>query len=356
MKRILVITDVYNWIGHTRAKYMQKHLSNEFMIHIMDSKEFNVWERETNKDYFSDLDFHDYIPVSPDKTLFNFDDFKKFSKQKRKLRTYDLYYFLFHTMLVKQSVKRILNTDARVATVVTGFPTLKNIFYDRNRNIEKAKNKFLPLANKCVAIGANNYKSLNDLRTIYDARKTFYAPRGVDPDVFFPMTEKFKRKDNENMFTIAYVGKPVPEKGLKEFIMPACEKASVEIIFNDRNYEDALPPEEMNKFYNKADAYVVASTIDGTPNPALEAASCGKPIISNEIGNMPEFIVDGENGFLLKKMSVGKYAQKLMWMKKNQKRSFEMGQNARAEILKNWTYKKSIERKREIFRRLLNVS
>jgi glycosyltransferase involved in cell wall biosynthesis len=259
-------------------------------------------------------------------------------------------------MLLKKSVKRLLSTNVRVVTVVTGFPTLKNIFYGRNKIFEEAKNKFLSLANKCVAVGSNNRKSLEDLRSIYDPQKTFYAPRGVDPEIFYPMTTEFRRKENENDFTIAYVGKPVPEKGLKEFIQPACEQAGVNIIINDRNYENALSPQEMNEFYNKADAYVVASTIDGTPNPALEAASCGKPVIANEIGNMPEFIKDGKNGFLLGDMTVGKYARKIRWMKVNQKRTFEMGMNARETVLKNWTYQKSIENKREIFRRLVNVS
>lgn len=352
-KRILVITDVYNWIGHTRAKYLKKYLSDEFTIHIMDSNEFNQWERNSNPKLFSMDDVNKFSKLIKD-NFFDFEKFRRFSLQKKPKRDYDFYYFLFHTMLTKQSVQRLLNTKVKISTVVTGYPVLKNIFYGRDLKIENARKSFLSLANKCVAIGSNNILSLKNLQSIYDG-ETFYAPRGVDPEIFYPMITEFNRKD-EWKFTIAYVGKPVPEKGLKEFIQPACEQAGVSIIFNDRNYENALPPEEMNKFYNKADAYVVASTIDGTPNPALEAASCGKPIVSNKIGNMPEFIKDGWNGFLLKDMTVNKYAQKLRWMKINQKKTFEMGMNARETVLRNWTWEKSIENKRQIFRRLLNVS
>lgn len=318
MKRILLISDVKGWGGWVRAEYINKYLSDEFNFTLMDATEFNVLAKSV-KD----------IP-------------------------YDLCYFLFHTMLNKKSIKRFLNSDMKVVTIVTGFPTLKNIFYGRSRNKEKARKNFLKHADRCEAIFANNYKSLEDLRHIYDPRKTYYMPRGVDPKVFYPMTTEFNRKNDENTFTIAYVGKPVPEKGLREFIMPACEMASVKIIFNDRNFENALPPEEMNSFYNKADAYIVASTIDGTPNPALEAASCGKPIIANRIGNMPEFIVDGHNGFLLDEMEVNKYAQKLMWMKRNQKRSFEMGINGRKTIEENWTWENVLNKhERQVFRRIL---
>ena len=352
-KRIMLITDVYGWGGHTRAEYIKKYLSNTYDFTLKDAAEFNQWEEKTNKDLFSKKEA-DQFSQSYKGNIYPFDDFKKFINTQRLPRTYDLYYFLFHTMLVKKSVKRFLESDAKIVTIVTGFPTLKKIFYGRNGNSEKAVKAFLKVANKCRAIFANNYKSLNDLRTIYDPQKTYYLPRGVDPEIFYPMTTGFKRKEDESKFTIAYVGKPVPEKGLREFIMPACEQASVSIIFNDRNYEDALSPEEMNLFYNKADAYVVASTIDGTPNPALEAAACGKPIIANEIGNMPDFIRDGENGFLLKEMKINKYAQKLMWMKRNQKRTFEMGQEARGTVERDWTWEKVVNgHERPTFRRLI---
>jgi glycosyltransferase involved in cell wall biosynthesis len=318
LKRILLISDVKGWGGWVRAEYIKKYLSDEFDFTLMDATEFNKLEKSTS-----------VIP-------------------------YDLVYLLFHTMLNKKTVQRLLHSNIKVVTIVTGFPTLKPIFYGRNGNKEKARKTFLKVANRCKAIFANNYKSLEDLRYIYNPRKTYYMPRGVDPKVFFPMTREFIRKNDEDTFTIAYVGKPVPEKGLREFIMPACEIANVRIIFNDRNFENALPPEEMNRFYNKADAYIVASTIDGTPNPALEAASCGKPIISNKIGNMPEFIVDGHNGFLLDEMEINKYAKILMWMKRNQKRSFEMGLNGRKTIEESWTWEKVLNKhERQVFRRIL---
>jgi glycosyltransferase involved in cell wall biosynthesis len=319
-KRRRLISEVKGWGGWVRAKYIRKYLMDEYDFNLLDADEFNEWEE-----------------ISED------------------LPKYDLYYFLFHTMLVKKSVKRLLDTDAKVVTIVTGFPTLKNLFYARNRNKERARKTFLKVANKCAAVYANNRKSLEDLRYIYDPRKTGYLPRGVDPNVFYPMTTTFNRKNDENTFTIAYVGKPVPEKGLREIIMPACEQASVRIIFNDRNYENALSPAQMNQFYNKADAYLVASTIDGTPNPALEAASCGKPIVANEIGNMPEFIKDGWNGFLIEgEMTINKYVKKLRWMKRNQLRSFEMGQNARLTVEQDWTWERVVNlHERNAFRRIL---
>ncbi|MEO8159612.1 MAG: glycosyltransferase family 4 protein [Betaproteobacteria bacterium] len=44
------------------------------------------------------------------------------------------------------------------------------------------------------------------------------------------------------------------------------------------------------------DLYVCASRSEGTPNPFLEAAACGVPLVTTRVGNMPELVRDGENG------------------------------------------------------------
>lgn len=55
----------------------------------------------------------------------------------------------------------------------------------------------------------------------------------------------------------------------------------------------------MVQWYNTGTVYVVASDSEGTPNPALEAASCGCVICSTRVGNMPELIEHGINGALV---------------------------------------------------------
>ena len=35
---------------------------------------------------------------------------------------------------------------------------------------------------------------------------------------------------------------------------------------------------------------------EGTPNPCLEAAACGVPLVTTRVGNMPELVRDGDNG------------------------------------------------------------
>jgi glycosyltransferase involved in cell wall biosynthesis len=115
----------------------------------------------------------------------------------------------------------------------------------------------------------------------------------------------------------------------------------------------------MRKWYNQGHVYIVASETDGTPNTALEAAACGRPIISNYVGNMPEFIKDGWNGFLIKgnhsdpgQMSK-QYREKMNFLKRNPEKCREMGRNARKTVVENWTWEHSMKHEREALRKLL---
>ena len=346
MKKILLVTDQKGWGGWVRGQYIKKYLSDEFIIDLMDMKEFGEYEIRSNRNIFTIHEFEKFKENNDSKDVFKFDQFKK--SLIRRDNRYDMVYFLFHTMLVAQKVRRFVSTGIKNMTIVTGYPTIKPIFK------KEKKTTFHKFSQKCSAIGANNLLSLEDLKTHYSG-KTFYAPRGVDPDIFYPMASGPKNEDDD--FVVAYVGKPVPEKGLNSIIKPACRRANCKLIINDRNYTNALSPKEMNEFYNEADVYVVASTIDGTPNPALEAAACGKPIISNYIGNMPEFIENGYNGFLIKRengININKYIYWLKKLSEERELCFEMGMNARKTILENWTWEKVTENERKIFREILN--
>ncbi len=93
-------------------------------------------------------------------------------------------------------------------------------------------------------------------------------------------------------------------KGYDDLIVPLFsrlreEGIECEALLVDSQRADKRSPQEMSDWYNSATVLVVASETEGTPNPALEAAACGCTLVSTRVGNMPELIRDGENGFLV---------------------------------------------------------
>ena len=58
-------------------------------------------------------------------------------------------------------------------------------------------------------------------------------------------------------------------------------------------------PNEVAKYFQICDLYMVTSREEGGPKAILESMACGVPLISTKVGMAPDVIVDGENGFLV---------------------------------------------------------
>jgi glycosyltransferase involved in cell wall biosynthesis len=304
--KILLITDVWGWGGHHRGEQIVKYLSDEFELELITQAMLNKAEH------------------------------------KYKLNDYNLYYPLFHVQL---RLGKLHDRMDRVVTVVTGRTALKAKFAEYGPN---AKVGFLKFANQCRAIFANNYLALRELRTYYKGT-SIYVPRGVDEELF--SYSPYPR----GKFAACFVGKGrMPEKGYGSHIIPACVRTNTKMISNIKNYRNAVTQDKVKEqIYDKANVLMVASTVDGTPNPALEAASCGRPILSNKIGNMPEFIEQGVNGFLVRR-NIEDYADKLRWMKNNPDKCEKMGMRARQKIEDEWCWRETLNRyERKALRRVL---
>ena len=106
--------------------------------------------------------------------------------------------------------------------------------------------------------------------------------------------------------------------------------------------DEVLSAEQMRDYYHGIDYYLCASWNEGTPNPALEAAACGVPVVTTRVGNMRELIRHGENGYFIEP-TADSIEQTLMAIKKLEADEYgEMCRAVRADIVENWTWKKNI--------------
>ena len=291
---ILFITDVKGWAWDIKSNYLKKYLSDDFRIDIK------------------------HIVGNP--------------AERRKINegnAYDLYFTFGYTYVNK--LNRV-PFNKRITGVTAHRP-----FNVINNSMRKA-----------CAIHANSILLLNEIKKMHT--RTFYLPNGVDETLFTPTDIPLERKN----IIMGHIGKLSPRKGQKQFIEPAVKQAGAKYFSHYNNYKTRIPLKDMPDVYKKIDCFVVASEEDGTPCPALEAAACGRPIISNKIGNMPELIIDGYNGFLVEK-TVGAYIEKIKWMKDHREEMVEMGKNARKTIEEGWTWKIQAENYRKMFNKILRI-
>jgi len=131
--------------------------------------------------------------------------------------------------------------------------------------------------------------------------KTTWISNGVDRDVY-----QMKKPVRDRKIKVISIGSKfhAENKGFKDVlpeVQRRLEKEGIETDFKCVNSHgiNRLTADQLVEWYNDAVVYVVASKDEGTPNPALEAASCGCAIVSTRVGNMPELIKDGVNGYLV---------------------------------------------------------
>lgn len=125
----------------------------------------------------------------------------------------------------------------------------------------------------------------------------YYTPNGVDTSFF---TSNYHDLNDNLIF--GWVGNiDRATKRYNEIIVPLSERYNFEIVgtYKKDNEYQLKNQQQMKEYYNSLDYFVVSSLTEGTPNPALEAMSCGVPVITTRVGNMVEIIEDEVNGFFV---------------------------------------------------------
>jgi glycosyltransferase involved in cell wall biosynthesis len=64
-----------------------------------------------------------------------------------------------------------------------------------------------------------------------------------------------------------------------------------------------VPHGELPSYFNELKLLVIPSYTEGLPNVMLEAMACGTPVLANNVGSIPDVVVDGKTGFIMKNNS-----------------------------------------------------
>ena len=201
-------------------------------------------------------------------------------------------------------------------------------------------------------------EKLRNLYNKYNKKPSMVISDGVDLEIF-KMTNMDKYKDiDSRTIKIGWCGnsKFVDEldddlKGLNKIIKPSVEELkkegyNIDLEVADRNIE-MIPHEKMGDYYNKIDIYVCASRTEGHPDPVLEAMACGVPVISTDVGIVPEVFGEKQKEFIIER-SKEKLKNKIKEIFNNKNILNELSKENRAQI-KGWSWHQKAMLYKEFF-------
>lgn len=119
--------------------------------------------------------------------------------------------------------------------------------------------------------------------------------------------------------------------------------------FPVRSFGKVTDDRILRALYAAADVMVVPSRMDNLPQTAVEAASCGTPVVAFDVGGLPDIISDGETGRLVPPYDTSALADAIAWILDDEARRLMLGRNARHAIVERFNSKIVIAAYLEIF-------
>jgi len=200
-----------------------------------------------------------------------------------------------------------------------------------------------------------------------DVSKVVYIHNAVNVRRFSPDGEVSQRlmalKDGRKC--VLYVGRVNEKKGVRDLIR------AFEIVLSkqrdcilaiagsgDRKYIEGLikevgkaglddhvyflgpvPNREMPALMRAADIIAYATREgEGIPRALLEGMACGKPVVATEVAGIPEAVIDGVTGFLVKPRDITSLADRLSILLMDDSLRRDMGLRARRHVETEFNY------------------
>lgn len=190
-------------------------------------------------------------------------------------------------------------------------------------------------------IGAINYNLSQVLQRIVPSTEIQYMPQFVDSDYF----KQYDRKNRTNEFVIGWVGSTWRHSKNYHTLYKNIKNAfknDPRVRFVEATQESRLPITEMPAFYNSLDLLLITAANEGGPATALEAYSCGTPVLSTNIGYVKEVASSDSKFLILDSDTPNDFIQKVNYLIDNRESLYEVGNNCRKNIEANWTIENNI--------------
>lgn len=125
---------------------------------------------------------------------------------------------------------------------------------------------------------------------------------------------------------------------------PYCERLSKKLKLDDRvRFMGFVPQEELKDFYRECTVMAISSV---WPEPfatiGMEAMRYGIPVVAFDAGGIKDWLIDGQNGFLVPWMDRARYAARLEQVLRDKSLAREMGERGHRMVDEQFSFSQYI--------------
>ncbi len=226
---------------------------------------------------------------------------------------------------------------------------------------------------RVITVSENSFADISHDHQV-DPAKMHIVPVGVDPDLFEPVAGIARTPG----MLITTASADVAMKGLR-YLLEAVAKLRTErpevtltVIGRPKEggesartiaelgledvvtFVSGVTDQRIVELYAEAQAAVVPSLYEGFSLPAIEAMSCGVPLVATTGGAVPEVVgPDGVAAFSVAPGDSGALAAKIAFVLDNPEVAGRVGNAGRQRVIEHWSWRHTAEQTVEQYRALL---
>lgn len=185
---------------------------------------------------------------------------------------------------------------------------------------------------KVVAVGGGSNITTN-LNKNPEFREKSYKGR-----ILLFVGRDFKRKGGEDLLQAFEIVKK-KFKGAKLIIVGCRPKVKIDGV----EVVGKLNPDQLEKYYEKAQVFVMPSLFEPWGNVWIEAMTYQLPCIGTNVGSIPYIIEDGKTGFIVKPKNPKEIAERLIYLFENPHIMEQFGREGFLKAVKNFTWDKVVD-------------
>jgi len=238
--------------------------------------------------------------------------------------------------------------------------------------------RMLERANKIIAVSDFTRRELHRFYKL-DESKIRVIHNGVDIEKFKPALDKRKIKlelgFSPDDITILSVGRLYARKGLFTLIesMPRVVNRfkNAKFIISGKGQSNEMkklvahaerlgvrdnivftgyyPDRKLPKLYQAADVFAFSTFYEHHPFAVLEALSSQLPVVTTNVGGIPETITNGKNGFMCQPFNPREFSDRILYLLEHPAEAREMAFQARKTIEERFDWRLVIQKVLKVY-------